>query len=623
VSIIITDTAGNMEYVNPKALALTGYTQTEVIGKNPRIFKSGEISRKEYQNLWNTILSGNEWTGEFHNRKKNGELYWELASISPIINGNGEIKHFVAVKEDITKRRQTEKELIRSEKELRKAQQITHIGSWYLDVETNEVVWTEELYKMYGFDSTLPPPPYTEHMKLFTSESWELLSNSLAKTRETGIPYELELKTVRKDGSNGWMWVRGETELNKEGKTVGLWGAAQDITQRKQAEEELIKAKEKAEESDRLKSAFLANMSHEIRTPMNGILGFTELLLEPDLSSEQKEHYIEIVHKSGQRMLNTVTDIIEISKIEAGIIHTSFKVTDINGKLEELVTFFKQEASQKGLKLSLKKVLPLQDKNLLTDENMLNSILTNLIKNAIKYTNSGFVEVGCSKKYDIIECYIKDTGIGIPEDRVEAVFERFVQADIADTRAFQGSGLGLTIAKSYVEMLGGKIWVESREGKGSTFYFTLPSGKKNAVEFTEGSEKSNANSGKAKTTVSGIKVLIADDDELTQTFISIILKDHCAQIFKAKTGVETIDLCLNNPDIDLVLMDIKMPVMDGYAATRAIREFNNKIIIIAQTAFALSGDMEKAIDAGCNDFITKPIKSELLTQIIEKYFENQ
>ncbi|MDO9633898.1 MAG: PAS domain S-box protein, partial [Paludibacter sp.] len=319
VSIIITNLDGNIEYVNPKFIEITGYSFNEVKGKNPRILKSGEMSKEAYKEMWNTIQSKKIWTGEFHNKKKNGELYWEFASISPIANEAGEITNYLAVKEDITERKAIEKDLIRSEKELKRAQEITHIGSWYLNVETNEVVWTEELYKMYGFDPTLPPPPYTEHMKLFTAESWGLLSSSLAKTRETGIPYELELKTIRKDGSNGWMWVRGETEHDKDGKTVGLWGAAQDITQRKFIEQELVKAKEKAEESDRLKSAFLANMSHEIRTPMNGILGFAGLLKEPKLSGEQQQNYIGIIEKSSARMLNIINDIVSISKIESGI----------------------------------------------------------------------------------------------------------------------------------------------------------------------------------------------------------------------------------------------------------------------------------------------------------------
>jgi signal transduction histidine kinase len=237
---------------------------------------------------------------------------------------------------------------------------------------------------------------------------------------------------------------------------------------------DLTIAKEKAEESDRLKSAFLANMSHEIRTPMNGILGFTDLLLNPDLNSEEKKAFIKIVHQSGQRMLNTVDDIVEISKIEAGLVNVIEKETDINESVEELTRFFQLEAEKKGLSLILGKLLPVENKKLMTDQTKLDSILTNLIKNAIKYTDSGIINVGCSQKGTEIEFYIKDTGIGIPTHRREAVFNRFEQADIEDKRAFQGSGLGLAISKSYIEMLGGKIWVESEEGKGSTFYFTLP-----------------------------------------------------------------------------------------------------------------------------------------------------
>lgn len=622
VSLNITDNNGDIIYVNSGFTALSGYTSAEVVGRNPRLLKSGVHSNEFYKELWDTLLAGKNWTGELCNKNKQGDLYWVQATISPVLDPKGKITHFVAIKEDITQKRQTEKDLIRSEKELKKAQQITHIGSWFLDVETNDVKWTEELYKMYGFDPFLPPPPYTEHMKLFTPESWKILSTSLTRTRETGVPYELELKTVRKDGSNGWMWVRGERDVDSTGKTVGLWGAAQDITERKKIEEELRNAKEKAEESDRLKSAFLANMSHEIRTPMNGILGFTELLLEPDLSSEQKEHYIEIVHKSGQRMLNTVTDIIEISKIEAGMVHFKFTLIDVNSKLEELVTFFNQEATQKGLKLSIKKVLTAEDKNVMTDANMLDSIISNLIKNALKYTSSGFIEVGCSRQDDFVEFYIKDTGIGIPEDRIKAVFERFVQADIADTRAFQGSGLGLTIAKSYVEMLGGKIWVESKIDKGSTFYFNLPV-KMNIDEDLNGKDERHlyVSNVKPKSAFSGLKVLIAEDDELSHSYLSIILKDYCRELILTQTGVETVELCKKNQDIDLVLMDIKMPEMDGYAATGKIREFNKEVIIIAQTAFALSGDREKAIDAGCNDFITKPITKEKFIKLMESYFK--
>ncbi|MBS4001367.1 MAG: response regulator [Desulfobulbaceae bacterium] len=377
---------------------------------------------------------------------------------------------------------------------------------------------------------------------------------------------------------------------------------------------ELILAKEKAEESDRLKSAFLANMSHEIRTPMNGILGFTNLILEPDLSSEEKEEFINLVQKSGQRMLNTVNDIIEISKIEAGLVNLIEKKTDINDRVEDLTNFFRIEAEKKGLNLIFDKLFN-SEIIILTDQNKFDSILSNLIKNAIKYTDTGTINVGCRQKGIEIEFYVKDTGIGIPTHRQKAVFNRFEQADIADKRVFEGSGLGLAIATSYVEMLGGKIWLESEEGIGSTFYFTLPY----KAELKKEANVQQLTILDKTDFVRKLKVLIAEDDYVSEIFLSKTIKKYCKEILNARTGFEAIELCRQNKDVDLVLMDIKMPGMDGYEATRKIREYNKDVVIIAQTAYGLSGDREKAIQAGCNDYISKPIKLPELIEIINKH----
>lgn len=241
---------------------------------------------------------------------------------------------------------------------------------------------------------------------------------------------------------------------------------------------ELVIAKEHAEESDRLKSAFLANMSHEIRTPMNGILGFSELLKEPGLSGEQQQEYIRIIEKSGVRMLNIINDIVDISKIDACLMKVDIKDCNINEKIDFIYTFFKPQVEEKGMQLLYKNTLTTKEVTIKTDNEKVYSILTNLVKNAIKYTNQGTIELG----YNIVEkhgreslqFYVKDTGIGIRKNRQSAIFERFIQADITDKMARQGAGLGLSISKAYVEMLGGKIWVESEEGVGSTFYFTLP-----------------------------------------------------------------------------------------------------------------------------------------------------
>jgi signal transduction histidine kinase len=252
-----------------------------------------------------------------------------------------------------------------------------------------------------------------------------------------------------------------------------LWhGFNYNITERKRVEEELIFAKNKAEESDRLKTSFLANMSHEIRTPMNGILGFADILLDEELSGDDRERYIRIIQSSGERLLKTVNDIIEISKIETGQIALSFKEVDICREIRELGRFFKAEAEKKGLIFRYN--LSCEEMSIITDPVKLNSILSNLIKNAVKFTDIGFITIGVKHEDGHNLIFVRDTGDGIPQHRQQAIFNRFEQADIEDRKALQGSGLGLAIAKSYVELLGGKIWVESIEKKGSTFYVKLP-----------------------------------------------------------------------------------------------------------------------------------------------------
>ncbi|MBC8321677.1 MAG: PAS domain S-box protein [Bacteroidetes bacterium] len=386
---------------------------------------------------------------------------------------------------------------------------------------------------------------------------------------------------------------------------------------RKKAEQDLIMALEKAQESDRLKSAFLTNMSHEIRTPMNGILGFAQLLKEPDLTGDQQVEYISIIEKSGVRLLSTIHNLMDISMIESGQMKVSISDNDINKQTLDLFSFFKPEVEEKGMSLSLVNLLPAKESIIKTDEDKLDSILTNLIKNAIKYSHKGGIEFGYVLKTDCepseLEFFVKDTGIGIPKNRQDAIFDLFVQSDIEDKDVYEGNGLGLSISKAYVEILGGKIWVESEVGVGSQFYFTIPyiTDKKEITESKE--EKVEV---KPKHQVKKLKILIAEDEEISDTLLTLVLKDVSNEILHAQTGLETIEIIRNNPNIDLILMDIKMPIVSGYEATRQIRKFNKDVKIIAQTAYALSGDHEKALEAGCDDYITKPIDNELLMEKI-------
>ena len=401
--------------------------------------------------------------------------------------------------------------------------------------------------------------------------------------------------------------------------------------------EELNAAKEKAEESDRLKSAFLANMSHEIRTPMNGILGFAELLKEPDLTGSEQQKYIRIIEKSGERMLNIINNIVDISKIEAGQMEVHLTDTNINETIEYCYQFFKPQAEQKGLLLSVHTNKSVNEVITKTDREKLYAIFINLIKNAIKFCDHGSIDFGYKIMHRIsdvagdaiglneLEFYVQDTGVGIPANRQEAIFERFIQADIADKRAFQGAGLGLAISKAYVEMLGGKMRVESNTGSdqtdhGSTFYFTIPYRTPQAEKVESKHDHEASLHGHS---IRNLKILIAEDDESSEMLLNIEIQPFAKEVIIARNGLEALDLCKQNPDLDLILMDIQMPKMSGLEATRKIREFNKDVIIIAQTAFALIGDKETAIEAGCNEYITKPIKKSLLINLMEKFFSNQ
>ncbi|MCI5144308.1 MAG: PAS domain S-box protein [Candidatus Electrothrix sp. AR3] len=376
---------------------------------------------------------------------------------------------FAAIFNDISERKQAEQEIEESREKYRglseAAFESVFLSEKGLCIEQNLSAEkkfgysNEEAIGRYGTDWIAP-------------EYRERVMNNILEGYEQ--PYEA--LAIKKDGTTFPCMIQGKM-MHYKGKTVRVTSLS-DITDRKKAEQELIKAKEKAEESDRLKSAFLANMSHEIRTPMNGIVGFVDLLKEPQLTGDEQEQYIKIIEKSSVRMLNTITDIIDISRIESGQIAIIKTKTYVNEILDKQYNFFNMEAKSKGIELIYKPSLSDRETSIVTDKHKLEAILSNLIKNAIKFTHQGNVTLGCSlitdKEFQELEFYVIDTGIGIPPSRIKAIFNRFEQADIEDTRAFEGSGLGLSISKSYVEMLGGKIWVKSEEGIGSQFYFTLP-----------------------------------------------------------------------------------------------------------------------------------------------------
>jgi len=477
VSVIITDNTGDIEYVNPKFTSLTGYSYDEVIGLNPRILKSGNTPDSQYENLWKTISSGKEWRGEFKNKKKNGEFYWEDISISPILDETGKISHYVAVKEDITDRK--------------------------------------------------------------------ILIN------------------------------------------------------------QLIEARDKAEESDRLKTSFLQNISHEIRTPMNGIMGFIELLKDPDITGEEQNLYFDVIEKSSHRMLSTINDIIDISKIEAGVVTVKKSTIYINQIVADVVTFFRLEIENKGMKINLHLDQSVKNLTINSDFEKIYATLSNLIKNAIKYSIKGEINVSAAKKIHFVEFCIEDTGIGIPKDKLDKIFERFIQAESESIRTYEGAGLGLSIVKAYIELLGGVIYVESEPGIGSKFTFTIPLDKSEVIKKDDSARP--------------LKILIAEDEESNAIYLKTILGQVKYDLFFAKNGKEAVDMFKENRDVKLILMDIRMPEMDGYQATKLIKAIDPQVIIIAQTAYAFAGDREKALEVGCDDYLAKPITKNDLLEMIKKH----
>lgn len=374
---------------------------------------------------------------------------------------------------------------------------------------------------------------------------------------------------------------------------------------------ELEIAKEKAEASDRLKTSFINNISHEIRTPLNGILGFGQILMDPALDENEKEEYMTILNQSSERLINTVTNFMEISMVSSGNQEVNKKLFWPETVLNNIVRLFQEACNSKKLNLSLE--LPSSEKEIqiYSDGELLFKILRHLVDNAVKYTNQGFITIGLEIKNNDFVFFVKDTGTGISKEGKETIFKNFMQEDNSYTRPYEGCGLGLSIASGIVELLGGTIWLDSEKGVGSTFYFSIPIEVESPVAMNVTLYTSNGNKIKC--------ILIAEDDEINFVYLNVLLKSKNTKIIRAFDGLDAISQCKNNPDIDIVLMDLKMPDVDGYSATRQIKLFRKELPVLAVTAFSGSEDKQRAIEAGCDEFITKPVKKDILVEKLANY----
>lgn len=381
---------------------------------------------------------------------------------------------------------------------------------------------------------------------------------------------------------------------------------------------ELVIAKEQAEKSDKLKSAFLANMSHEIRTPMNGIFGFAELIKDNDDLDDINEN-VDIILKNTTHLLGLISDIVDISKIEAGVMVLNPEEFLLNSLLLDIKTFFDKDYSvmSKGLEIILKPGLPDENSRIEIDKTRLKQVLVNLVKNACKFTEEGYVEIGYHQQESDIVFYVKDTGVGMEAVQSEFVFERFMQVATKVTSNEDGVGLGLTISKAIINQFKGEIWVESEPGQGSIFYFNIPLKSDESVLLQTQYQKSTNMDYNWKDKL----ILVAEDVPTNFLLVKKSLRKTDVQLLWAKNGKETVDFVVENKDIDLVLMDIRMPIMNGLDATKEIKVLRPELPIIAQTAYAMDGDRENSIDAGCDDYISKPINIREFVDLIAKYLD--
>jgi PAS domain S-box-containing protein len=558
------------------------------------------------------LTPGSSSTCELRLRHKNGAIIW-VASSAKCENEQehyGHIKLYGALV-DISERKLAEEKLQKTLNDLKISQRIAQIGSWEYNLASNTFTGSEEIIRLLGF---LPGSVlgFQEISDCIIPEDREQALKGFAHLIQTGETFTNVARMIKKDtGEIRDFLSISELRLDQNGQPTAVFGVNQDITKRIRAEQELIKAKEHAEESDRLKTAFMNNISHEIRTPLNGILGFSQLMADPDLTKDERAHYYSIVKSSSHRLMNTVTDFMDMSLIASGNQEVQKKLFAPGDLLDEIYNRFLPIGKTKNLALSLQ-IPPATSKLYInSDQELLHNVLSHLVDNAIKFTDQGRVSLGFETKGNEFEFFITDTGVGINKEVQPTIFDKFMQENVSNTRGHEGCGLGLPIAKGIVELLGGRIWFESGKGQGSAFYFTIP------VEMA--ADKIPVNHETGLNTNGKPLILIAEDDLSGSLLLERILRKQGVDILVVNDGQKAVAACRQNPVISLVLMDLKMPVLDGFEATKQIKSFKPSLPIIAITAYALSGDENRALKAGCDDYIAKPFETELLLGKLKKY----
>ncbi|MGD0582179.1 MAG: PAS domain S-box protein [Bacteroidales bacterium] len=614
--MILIDKNGSIIEVNSTFCETVGYSRKELISKNIRLFASPGY-QTEVENNISEILSGKTLKHEVTNIRKDGTTC-EVELYETMINLPDGKPGILSVSNDITEKKRSQEKMMTLSRALESIGECVSITD-----RENKIIFVNNAFcKTYQYDQkeligeniSIVRPVNDPNVQL-----QELLSDTIPGG------WSGELMNVKKDGTEFPVELSTAPIRDEKGNTIALIGISIDITERKKAHKELISAKEKAEESDKLKSAFIANMSHELRTPLNAIIGFSGLMIET-LEDEENISNVKVILNSGLHLLSLVEDILDISMIETGQIKIDYEKIEINSILSQVKDIIQGEQLKENknyIKLILKVDPGIVETYLFSDKRKIKQVLINLLKNSLKFTDKGYIEFGYSviEKNDnkYLKFYVKDTGIGIDKKHHPVIFDNFRQIDDTQTRRFGGMGIGLSVAKKIIEMLGGEIWVESELGKGSIFYFTVPQ----KSEKLETERNFPDTTGSKEDSFIGKTILIVEDEASNYEFLRIFFTKMSVRVLWAKDGLEAVSLCETDPSISLVFMDIKLPLLNGLDAAKRIKKGRPELPIIAQTAYAMISDKEEALNAGCDDYLSKPIQQKRLNDIIKKYFRGK